>query len=72
MSLIKNALLITCIYSGLIWAYCCFRVFTENFSFMDSFIYWSPISFLDLAMLTFIISGCSGFLFLIAKENEKL
>jgi hypothetical protein len=72
MALIKNAMLITCIYSGLVWGYCCIRIFTGGFGWSEEFYGGIPVTFLDLAMLTFIISGLSGFLFLLAKEAEKL
>ena len=70
--LLKNAFLIVCVYAGLMWLYCVVRVFTGNFPFSEPFIYGYGLTFLDLSILTFIISGTSGFLYLTLREAEKL
>lgn len=70
--LLKNALLVLALFSALVWIYCVLRIFDGNFPWSDLFIDGIPITFLQLAMLSFVISGCSTFLYLLMREAEKL
>lgn len=75
-TILKNFFLVLSIFSGLGWAYCVGRIFTwpdpSRFPFKDQFINGVPISILETMILFFVISGTATWLYLLAREAERL